>query len=201
MTASNSRGRKIVAVLATALLAAFTLYRLQADEPAEVAAPRPTARSTAAAGEPSPAVRGTPLTSSAGARDRHSPASAPPPQASAPSRPTPAVVDLAAAAPSPSKPRPEGDEDRFLTNDWFTREDLQHPERYFERAVQIPELNRPEERRDTLAFFMAYREKLQRDLAAGGDDRGTRDETLAVIERYDAAIARLRMLIQSEAAE
>jgi hypothetical protein len=94
--------------------------------------------------------------------------------------------------PPASTPR---EEDRFRTDDRFTEDDLRHPERYFDLAERVPELNRPEERRDVLAYFLAYREKLGRDLAAAGADEAKRAEILLVIERYDAAIARLRKLL------
>ena len=90
-------------------------------------------------------------------------------------------------------PAPQRDEEeRFRTNDLFTPDDLEHPERYFERAEQVPELKRPEERRDVLAYFLAYRDKLGRDLAAAGEDQNERQRIRVLIERYDAAIARLR---------
>ena len=89
------------------------------------------------------------------------------------------------------------DSERFATNEWFTHDDLQHPERYFEHATRIPELNRPEERRDTLDFFLAYREKLGRDLQDRAEDPEATRQILAAIARYDAAIARLRALIAS----
>jgi len=102
---------------------------------------------------------------------------------------------------SPQSKRSENDEERFPTNDWFKQEDLLHPERYFEVAEHVPELNRPEERRDTLEFFLAYREKLQRDLEAVGDNSDKRQEILATIERYESAISRLRKLIEAEGAK
>ena len=93
------------------------------------------------------------------------------------------------------------DEKRFVTNEWFTREDLQHPELYFELAEQMPELKRPEERRDTLDFFLAYREKLRHDLEVLGENRDKRQEILAAIERYEGAITRLRELVDAEGAK
>ena len=93
-----------------------------------------------------------------------------------------------ASVPAPPSP---SDEERFPTTSWFTREDRDHPELYFELAARTPELNRPEERRATLAYFRAYREKLDRDLAAAGDDPAARRAIEATIARYDAAIARL----------
>jgi hypothetical protein len=87
---------------------------------------------------------------------------------------------------------------RFLNGERFTEEDLHHPELYFELAEQMRELNRPEERRDTLEFFLAYREKLGRDLEVVGENEDKRQEILATIERYESAIARLRELVDAE---
>jgi hypothetical protein len=97
------------------------------------------------------------------------------------------VASRGAAEPNP-------DADRFRTNDKFTAEDLAHPERYFEAAEQLPELRRDEERRDALDYFLAYRARLEHDLAVAARDADKRAAVLAVIERYDAAIARLRSL-------
>jgi tetratricopeptide (TPR) repeat protein len=107
--------------------------------------------------------------------------------------PPPAVFDFAKMTP-PAQPQ-RTKEERFRTNARFTQDDLEHPERYFAAAERVPELNRPEERRDALDYFLAYREKLQRDLEVAGEDQERRKEILVVIERYDAAIARLRKLI------
>lgn len=107
--------------------------------------------------------------------------------------PTPGIFDFGAMTPPPQRADP--DEDRFVTNERFTEEDLQHPERYFEAAEHKPELNRPEARRAALDYFVAYREKLQQDLAGGSLSTAARAETLATIARYDAAIARMRALI------
>jgi hypothetical protein len=87
---------------------------------------------------------------------------------------------------------------RSATTEWLTEENLRHPEIYFEHAEEIPELNRPEERRDTLDFFVAYREKLTRDLEIVGQTGDERNEILAAIGRYDDAIKRLRRLIGTE---
>lgn len=111
--------------------------------------------------------------------------------------PRPPVVDLAALTPA-DRAAGGAEPERFATNEWFTAEDLQHPELYFEMAKQMPELNRPEERRDTLAFFLAYRDKLGRDLETAGDDPGKHTAILAVIDRYDRAISDLRERIAAE---
>jgi len=113
--------------------------------------------------------------------------------------PTPSVVDLGSIGHAPETPE-SADEEEFVTNEWFTRDDLQHPERYFELAEHMRELNRPEERRDTLSFFLAYREKLRRDLDALGGDPEKREEIRAAIERYESAISRLQEIIDAEAA-
>lgn len=90
---------------------------------------------------------------------------------------------------------PSSDDDRFVANERFTQEDLQHPERYFEAAESRPELKRPEERRAVMEYFLAYRNKLERDLAGGQLSPEMREEVLATLERYDDAIERLRKLI------
>lgn len=188
------RAWKTVVVLAAALLFAVALFRSRSDAPGTT--PSRALPTTTATGDepPSSPVRRSPLPASPRAPDGRSPGAAPTP-ASAERRPTPGVVDLGKLWRAPAKP--PSDDERFPTNAWFTKEDLHHPERYFERAEQMPDLKRPEERRDTLAFFLAYREQLERDLAAAGDDR-TRDETRAAIQRYDAAIAQLRALVSRE---
>ena len=158
----------------------------------------PTASATpttphAASGAPSPPATAadvrpadaTPLATAAVAR---------PSDRSPSPRPTPPVFDLAQIARAPQAKPPVDDADRFPTTDRFTQEDRRHPERYFELAERMPELNRPEERRDTLEYFLAYRRTLQRDLDASRD-AGERREILATIARYDAAITRLRGLI------
>jgi len=103
----------------------------------------------------------------------------------------PPVFDLAALA-RHAAPEPSLEGDRFPTNEKFTAEDLAHPERYFDAAERLPELRRDEERHDVLEFFLAYRAQLERDLAVAGRDVDKRAAVLAVIERYDVAIARLR---------
>jgi hypothetical protein len=109
----------------------------------------------------------------------------------------PPVSDLASA--HHGAPEPSVDRDRFRTNDKFTAEDLAHPDRYFEAAERLPELRRDEERHDALEFFLAYRAQLERDLAVAGADADKRAAVLAVIERYDAAIARLRSSLPTAA--
>jgi hypothetical protein len=111
---------------------------------------------------------------------------------------SPPVSDLAALA-RRAAPEPSRDADRFPTNDKFTADDLAHPERYFEAAEQLPELQRDEERHDALEFFLAYRAQLERDLDAAGADADKRAAVLAVIERYDAAIARMRSILATPA--
>ena len=103
----------------------------------------------------------------------------------------PPVFDLATLA-QHGAPEPGIERDRFRTNDKFTVDDLAHPERYFEAAEHVPELQRDEERTDALEYFVAYRARLERDLRIAGTDARKRAEVLVVIERYDAAIARLR---------
>lgn len=187
-----SRSRTIQLALAAALVAALVLLRRTGTDqppperhPLAVPSPRPIGASTV----PSPRA----------AREPHAPPVVPPTEPASTSRPTPRVFDFAAMTP-PRRTAAREDEDRFETNDWFTEEDLHHPERYFELAERMPELNRPEERRDTLDFFLAYREKRRRDLEAGGESPDQRQEMLASIERYDAAIARLRAIIDAERA-
>jgi hypothetical protein len=180
------RGRRVAFAVVAALVAALALSRWAAKNAPPgtlpvVAAPSP--RATAALGD-----------SVGPAREPHAAQSVAP--ATEPSRraqSTPAVFDFAQMTPPANVQRNE--EDRFRTNDRFTKDDLLHPERYFDAAARMPELNRPEERRDVLAYFLAYREKLGRDLAVVGEDAQKREEILVVIERYDAAIRRLRKLV------
>ena len=200
---ARSRARKTVVVLAAALVFAVAVQRFLADESPRTAPPHPAPAPASSAGSdraPLPSTaRRSPPQAPARTPDGRPRAGAPPPQASAENRATPGVVDLGALARPPSPPKPEDDAERFATNAWFTHEDLRHPERYFERAEQLPELNRPEERSHTLAFFLAYRQQLERELGAA--EGGQRSETLATMQRYDAAIARLRALIQSAATD
>jgi hypothetical protein len=127
---------------------------------------------------------------------RPSPSAAPSPGKDATTGP--AVFDLATLA-HRAAPEPTSDPDRFRTSDRFTAEDLAHPDRYFEAAARVPELQRDEERRDVLDYFLAYRAKLERDLAAAGGDAAERSAVIAVIGRYDAAIARLRSSLATPA--
>ena len=96
-------------------------------------------------------------------------------------------------------PEPPSDDDRFRTNDKFTADDLAHPERYFEAAERTPELRRDEERQDVLDYLLSYRAKLERDLGVAGGDADKRAAVLAVIARYDAAIARLQSALATPA--
>ena len=185
--AAASRARKIALAVAAGLLAALALYRwLGSREPplpvrAGTSAPPPTAFETGPLGRPQP----TP-----------SPPVARPPDVATP-RPRPSVFDFAMMTP-PARTSAHKDEEQFPTTAWFTEEDLHHPERYFALAERMPELNRPEERHDTLEFFLAYRAKLARDLDAAGVRPDERQEILATVERYDSAIARLRTLIEGD---
>jgi hypothetical protein len=178
-----SRGRRIALGLAAAVVAALAVYRWAANSAA------PAARPPAAASWATPTV--APRETSGGAV-RAATVDVPTHAAVVP--PTHRAVDFAAMTPA-GRPKPATDADRFTTTEWFTEEDLRHPERYFAMAERIPELNRPEERRQTLEFFLAYREKLQRDLREA--EPAAREEVLATIARYDAAIARLRAVMQN----
>jgi hypothetical protein len=110
----------------------------------------------------------------------------------------PPVFDLATLT-RQAVPEPSVDDDRFRTNERFTADDLAHPERYFDAAEQLPELRRDEERHDALEFFLAYRARLERDLGVAGRDADKRAAILAVMGRYDAAIARLRSSLATQA--
>jgi hypothetical protein len=192
--AASSRGLKTAVALAAVGLAAWMWSRwIGWPEPPAgpsrgVDAPaRATATVTARVRVPTP-----PVAEPRGAGE----AIATPTTASSATRPTVVPFDFATMG---SAGRREGKkEERFVTNQWFTEDDLRHPDRYFELAERMPELNRPEERRDTLEFFLAYRQKLNDDLAAAGDDPSKRAEIQTVIDRYDAAIARLRPLIEEK---
>jgi hypothetical protein len=191
--ADTSRRRKIAFALTAAVVAALGLYLWSGfgERPAArapIAAPSPQAMTSGR--EPlRPAVRPSSVPSPRQVRE---PSSQP--------RPTPAVFDFATITPS-SATGESKDEERFRTNEWFKEEDLQHPERYFEVAARMRELNRPEERHDTLDFFIAYHDKLKRDLDAVGENQDKRQEILAAIERYDSAIARLRKVVDAEEAK
>jgi hypothetical protein len=205
MTEAGSRTRQIGLALIAALVVALGLYwRTGADT-------SPTARPPLAAPMPGaptlerervrPQARLSSVASPRNGQERVAARPSPAPSAASPqARPTPPVFDLA-TLPRSGEPAERTEEERFRTNQWFTDEDLQHPELYFKRAEQMPELNRPEERRDALDFFLAYREKLGRDLEAAGENRDERQRILATLARYDAAIARLRELVAGEAAK
>lgn len=111
--------------------------------------------------------------------------------------PTPGVFDFGSMTP-PRRTPPHDDAERFATNERFTQDDLRHPERYFDAAERMPELNRPEERRAVLEYFLAYRDKLVGDLERQGASDEERGELHATLQRYDAAIARLRALIGAQ---
>jgi hypothetical protein len=112
------------------------------------------------------------------------------------SQPTPGIFDFASITPR-QQAAPTSHEERFVTNERFTQQDLEHPERYFEAAAHAPALNKPEARRDTLEFFLAYRAKLEGDLDVPAN-AARRTEIVAVIDRYDDAIERLRALMAGE---
>ena len=190
MTAAARRYGAALALTAAALVA-FFFWRSGEDRP----------RTDSTAPSPSPTRR---------ADSTRAPTSA------VAAEPTPAGPTLAGAAPavSPTRPpsfdfakmtpparTPSSPDERFETSDKFTADDLAHPERYFERAERVPELNRAEERRDALAFFVTYREKLGRDLEAARDDPDRRSEIAATIVRYDTAIERMRGLIAGKKTE
>ncbi len=63
----------------------------------------------------------------------------------------------------------------------------------------MPELRRDEERHDVLGYFLAYRAHLEDELRAAGRDAAKRADLRAVIARYDAAIARLRSALATQA--
>jgi hypothetical protein len=196
MATAAPRTRRIALALAALLLAALAArHWIETREPS---ATPPTAPPLPAASRaPTDPVRPAARQPSASAPQRASPAAAPPTDPSSRPQPTRAVFDFASMTP-PVDSGERRSEERFRTNQRFTAEDLRHPERYFEFAQQVPEMNRPEERRDTLAFFLAYREQLVRDLEDVGDNADQRQEIHATIERYDAAIARLRGLLDTE---
>src|SRR5215475_12714248 len=150
--AAPLRRRTIAVAVAAALLAALLLFRwIRTDEPpatpARLAAPSPPIAGPRE-GEQSP----SPVMPPRDIREAIAPTATTVVTASASqARPTTEVFDFAAM--TPPEPTNQGKrEQQFRTTDWFTEEDLRHPERYFELAERMPELNRPEERRDTLAF-------------------------------------------------
>lgn len=196
--AATSRGRRIAFTLGAALVMALALFRWAGTDGTPVAAPAATPARSVTRSPPDPlrpAAQQWPVSPPRSAGEQRSPVPQPAGQPAA-TPPTPSIFDFAALVPpdgTPRDPQPE----RFGTNEWFTQEDLHHPERYFERAEHMPELNRPEERRDTLQFFLAYQEKLRRDLEAAGDNRDTQ-EIRATVERYEQAIKRLRDRIEAD---
>jgi len=197
--ASTSRGPTVAFAVIVAVIAALGLYwRSRSDAPRADLAARMTPSPGAAvskmeplrrAAHPSP-PRAPETRPAAVPLEPEEPTSQPQPL------PTPSVVDLATVPHAREIVRQKGDE-RFDTDE-FRQEAMQHPELYFELAERIPELNRPEERRDTLTFFLTYREKLQRDLEGAPENSSERQEILATIARYDDAIARLRPLVDAE---
>jgi hypothetical protein len=197
MSSRLSTARTMVVVLAGVALALAVVHERGARErsapttrPTSGTSPRSPARIDGPAA-PRPARDVSPAAADPARRPESANVVAPP-AAAVTARATPAALDLAALPRAAASAAPTGgDDDRFPTTPWFTREDRDHPERYFELAARMPELNRPQERRATLAYFRAYREKLDRDLAAAGDDPAARGAIAATVARYDAAIARL----------
>jgi hypothetical protein len=185
--------RKIAGVLVALALVTLGVMRWTSGPPAGDSAIRRV--------EPIATVAPLPLaehraSATASPAPRPSPSTAPSPEGDSPTGP--AVFDLATVA-HQAAPQPTSDRDRFRTSDRFTAEDLAHPDRYFEGAARVPELQRDEERRDVLDYFLAYRAKLERDLDGAGRDAAERSAVLAVIGRYDAAIARLRSSLATPA--
>jgi len=190
----RSRPRIIALAFVAALLAAAAVYRSTA-----LKGRGPLRAVAAASPRASASFSDAPTPTQSAAAQRDAPASDLTERE--PTRtPRAAVFDFAHLT-APPRTAAIADEERFKTNERFTQDDLRHPERYFEFAERMPELNRPEERRDTLEYFVAYREKLGRDLDAAGADGAARQEILTVIERYDRAIARLRALIDEQPAQ
>jgi hypothetical protein len=174
---------RITLALGTALITALALYRWTGtDRPPLPVRPSPAAPSAAATVIWSDMRRATvrPRWLSLLRNGREN---------TAPPQPKGSVFDLATLTP-PNGAGKNTDTERFPTNDWFTDEDLQHPELYFEMAKQMPELNRSEERQDTLAFFLAYRSS---DIwIPRATTRASVPGSLAAIDRYDHAIAELQ---------
>ncbi len=190
-----SRGWRMALAVVAVLLAAFALTRWIAGGRPRAVLPPAALPSPRLYESPSDATRSSPAAETR--RARQSVPASPVPQRterSPSAAPTLPVFDLA-ALPRTAEPRTSGGEREFATNQWFTEQDLRHPEIYFEMARRMPELNRAEERRDTLDFFLTYREKLHRDLEAAGKSAAERREIAATMARYDDAIARLRALI------
>ena len=202
MTRGRSRARSIVLALAVGVVAAIVLARVGSDErragepPIVGTPPAPSATRL----ESASAIPAAPAATAADVAHRSSTSPAVQPvQASPQTRATPPSFDLARLPPKWRQSLQAADPERFPTTKWFTKEDQRHPERYFELAARMPELNRREERRKTLEYFVAYRAKLDRDLAAAGDGPD-REELLATRARYDDAITRLRGIIGAEGA-
>ena len=195
MRGDRPRARPIALALAAALIAVLVvaLWPPSDSAPAERRPARAPTPAVSARGSGGSQVSMPPPWLSVLHTPRQPPAPPPPAQ-------KPRIVDLATITPS-SPPAEDPDTERFRTTDSFTAEDLQHPELYFAMAEQMPELNRPEERRDTLAFFRAYRDQLSRDLESAGTDAGKRAEIVTVIDRYDRAIATLQNRIEAESAQ
>jgi hypothetical protein len=198
----SPRAPKIASILAALLVVALVVVRSKSG-PSAAGAPSRRVAPVAPVDPPGPA---RPTESAREAEHRASSSASPaagPSPSGVPSpagraAATPPVFDLAALA-RHGAAEPSLDRDRFRTNDKFTAEDLAHPERYFEAAEHLPELRRDEERHDVLEYFLAYRAQLDRDLAVAGRDADKRAAVLAVIERYDAAIARLRSSLATPA--
>lgn len=196
----SSRRRTITGVLAALVVVALGVVRWKSDPPPAGSAIPPVvpvldASSPARPSKPARVAEDR-VASPASPAPRPAPSNAPAPEGGPPTGP--AVFDLATLA-HHAAPQPSSDRDRFRTNERFTADDLAHPERYFEAAARVPELQRDEERRDALEYFLAYRAQLERDLGAAGRDARKRAAVLAVIARYDAAIARLRSWLATPA--
>ncbi len=194
----TSRGRDITLVLVAVLLAALGLYRSTANNAPPLPSALLDARPPDTAGSAKESVRVPSYRLPRG--ELPAAPAAPRPAVPAPqARPAPPVFDLASIARAGADESKQ--EQRFRTNDRFTEDDLQHPEIYFSVAERMAELNRPEERRDTLDFFLAYRDKLGHDLETAGPSPDKRQPILAAIERYDSAITRLRKLVTNDGAQ
>lgn len=195
----SPRARKIAVIAIASLVVALGLGRWTAG-------PSPAGSPTRRVDSVDRPARARPTDSGHEAERRASsstsPATGPSPRgvpsATAGAATAPPVFDLATLA-RHEAPEPTSDDDRFRTNDRFTADDLAHPERYFEAAERTPELQRDEERHDALEYFLTYRARLERDLAAAGGDADKRAAVLAVIARYDAAIARLQSAVATPA--
>jgi len=192
----SPRARKIALILAALLVVALGLVRSKggvapAGSPIRGVDPPAPARPTESVREPEHRA-------SSSASPAAGPSRSGVPSVAGGAATIPPVSDLATLA-RRGAPEPSLDRDRFRTNEKFTAEDLAHPERYFEAAERLPELQRDEEQHDALEFFLAYRARLEGDLAVAGTRADKRGAVLAVIERYDAAIARLRSSLATPA--